>query len=179
MPLKLVWDKSECILEFGHATIQAAPKKYPPFSCQAIVEEQDTHLILSEQTVLTDPGKPAWYLASTLERDEKIYRQGAVLLRPGQPVRLLAVIHDIEKTPTCNTKSIETAWENILQLIELREFTSVAFPLLGTVYGNVSIRTSIKLLREKLFINLPGNVNRIWLILPDGTDCSCLDDLVP
>jgi len=98
MTIELVWDKSDCSLDIGALRIQAAPKAHPPFSCQAIVEEQDTYLILSEQTELKDPGKPVWYLASMIENAET-YPLGSVIIKGKSPLRLCAVVHDIEQEP--------------------------------------------------------------------------------
>jgi len=177
MSIKLIWDKSECTLESGHVTIQGAPKDYPPFPVQAIVEEQDTHLLLGEQITLTDPGKPAWYLANTLEREDDIYQLGSVLLKPQQKVRLLAIVHDIEQDPTCKPEFIELAWQNIFQIIETEKLTSIALPLLGTVHGKIKLPHAFELLRTALQNNLPECLERIWFILPTGTDCTYLRQL--
>ena len=177
MSIKLIWDKSECTLELGHVTIQAAPQDYPPFPVQAMVEEQDTHLLMSEQTTLSDPGKPAWYLANTLERDETSFLLGTVLLNRQQPGRLLAIVHDIELDPPCKPEYIEQAWKNIFLIIQSQKFTSIAIPLLGTVHGKLKTNDAIKLLRAALQQNLPNCLERIWLILPEGTTCACLEEL--
>jgi len=178
MTIKLIWDKSECTLESGHVTIQAAPKNYPPFPVQAIVEEQDTYLLLSEQATLSDPGKPAWYLANTMEREEKIYQPGSVIMKPQQPNRLLAIVHDIELDPTCKPEYVERAWKNIFELIAVEEFSSIAIPLLGTVHGKLDFNDAMQLLRKSLHQPLPEYLQQIWFILPTGTTCACLELLV-
>ena len=67
-------------MELNGVAIVAAPRNHPPFKFQAIVQEQDTHQLLGEQTTLTDPGKPAWYLANTLEI-EQTPALGSVIIR--------------------------------------------------------------------------------------------------
>ena len=174
--MKLVWDQSDCTLELGDLTIQAAPRDYPPFHYQAIVQEQDTNLLLSEQTTLREPGKPAWYLANTLERTES-YSLGTIILKGHDPKRLLAIVHDIEQTPTCSPEVIKLAYNNLFKIIETKHISSLAIPLLGTVYGKLRVNESIDLLRESLQQDLPACLNKVWLILPEDYDCSCLKQL--
>ncbi len=170
MTIELVWNKSDCTVTFKGIAIHAAPREYPPFTYQAIVEEQDTNLLLSEQTILKDPGKPAWYLANTLENGAS-YPLGTVIIKGQNPKRLLAIVHDIERTPTCEPKTIHRAWQNVIRAIEDNKISSAAMPLLGSVHGKLPITTSISLFRECLDKNVPACLEKIWLILPG--DCSC------
>lgn len=172
--MELIWNKADCFVKFEDVVIYAAPKGHASFSYQAIVEEQDTHLLLQQQDFLSDPGKPAWYLANILE-GEKSQFLGEVLVRGKMPSRLLAIIHDIEQSPTYNLNSIILAYRNILILVAEKGISSLALPLLGTVHGKLAITDSIKLLRNALQKNLPACLQRIWLILPEGIDCRCLN----
>lgn len=174
--MQLVWNKADCIVELESATLYAAPKDYPPFSCQAIVEEQDTHLLLREQTTLTDPGKPAWYLANTLE-SEVNHSLGEVIIRGQSPKRLLAIVHDIEQSPTCTSETVKLAYQNILTTVKGNYITSFALPLLGTAHGKLTATDSINLFGSVFLHNSSTCFQRIWLILPEGTNCSCLSQL--
>lgn len=170
MSMKLVWDKSNCTFELDGLTVVVAPRAYPPFTCDAIVEEQDTHLTLSEQTVLKDPGKPSWYLAHTLERDEG-HSLGSVIVSGKSPLRLTAVAHNLDQEPTCTPESIKQAYKAIMDVLEERKLTSLALPLLGTVHGKLPKSESIQLLRDSIRQGCPKQLQRIWLILPADTDC--------
>jgi hypothetical protein len=174
--LKIVWKKSDCCLEYGDISIVAAPRTSPPFPCQAIVEEQDTHLILGEQTLLRDPGKPPWYLANTLDT-VKPHALGDVVVKGHSPHRLLAVVHDVEQTPTLSPDSISLAYQALLQVQQTLQLTSLALPLLGTVHGKMSERDSLLRLRECLAQGPISGLQRMWLILPPGSDCGCLNVL--
>ena len=174
--MELVWDKTHCIQQLGNITIYAAPKEHPPFSYKAIVEEQDTHLLLQQQTLLRDPGKPAWYLANKLDTDEN-YRLGDVVIRGQAPKRLLAIVHDVEQTPTCTIESVELAYQHLMICVKQQGFSSLALPLLGTVHGKIPIEESINLLSHATQQNPPACLLKIWLILPDHQDCSCLQQL--
>lgn len=169
--LKIVWKKSDCCLEYGDISIVAAPRSSPPFPCQAMVEEQDTHLILGEQTLLRDPGKPAWYLANTLDT-VKPHALGEVVVK--RPQRLLAVVHDIEQSPTLSPNSVSRAYQNLLQLQQTLQLNSLAMPLLGTVHGQMSAQDSLLRLRPCLEQGPNSGLQRLWLILPPGSDCACL-----
>jgi hypothetical protein len=176
MTIELVWDKSDCSLDIGNLRIQAAPKNYPPFSCQAIVEEQDTYLILGEQTELKDPGKPAWYLANTMENTET-YSLGSVVIKGKSPLRLCAVVHDIEQEPTYTHACVGKAYQAVMQTVQKRNITSLALPLLGSIHGKLSVTESVQLLDASVIHGYPENLEKLWLILPSGSNCDCLKQL--
>ena len=123
--------------------------------------------------MLKDPGKPTWYLANTLEREETC-KLGSVIVKGNAPIRLLAIVHDIDQEPTCRPESINKAYETLLQTILEKGIISVGLPLLGTVHGKLSIAEAIVLLNECLQEQLPDSLQRIWLVLPSGTGCECL-----
>ena len=141
-----------------------------------MVEEQDTFLLMAEQSTLKDPGKPAWYLANTMEQ-EQACKPGSVIIKGRSPIRLLAVVHNIEQQPTCHHEYISKAYKTLLQIIQDKAITSVGLPLLGTVHGKLSIVEAIVLLSECLKEGLPGSLQRIWLVLPSGAGCECLAEL--
>jgi len=175
--MELIWNNTDCTTCILGIHITAAPGDAPPFVCQAMVVEQDTHLLLGAQTVLPDPGKPAWYLANTLER-EPVHALGAVVTTGHKPLRLLAIVHDIEHSPTCLPEHIRQAWRHILQITAHKQIDTLAAPLLGTVHGHLSPSQSIGLFREALVEDPPIHLSRIWLILPPETGCECLQQLV-
>jgi len=154
----------------------AAPRTHPPFTCQAIVEEQDTYLLMAEQTTLKDPGKPCWFLANTMEQEDAC-TLGSVIIKGHVPIRLLAIVHNINQVPTCHPESISKTYRTLLNTIQEKAITSVALPLLGTVHGKLSITEAIALLNECLQAPLPESLQRIWLVLPSGTGCECLAGL--
>ena len=176
MSIELIWDKSNCVLEYQGTTIHAAPRDYPPFAPQAIIEEQDTALLLNPQTTLHDPGKPAWYLANTLE-DNPSHPLGSVVVKGHQPRRLLAIVHDIERSPTCQPEFIQTAWLNVMTVIQENQFTTASMPLLGTVHGKISVKDALVLLGESLRKNQPTCLEKVWLILPNNCGCEVLAQL--
>lgn len=168
MSIRLVWDKSACTAQIGHVALFVAAREHPPFPCQALVVEQDTHLLLDEPTILVEPEQPAWYLASTLERDQPEHRPGEVIVRRGQPLRLWAVVHDIEKRPTCDHDDILHAWQNILRITAQQNINTLAAPALGSEHGKVTVEEALQLLNQSIHEYAPACLEKIWLILPDN-----------
>ena len=178
MNIKLVWDKSDCTLQLGRLTLVAAPGEWPPFKYTAIVEEQDTYLILGEQTRIEDPGKPVWYLANKIEF-EKVNALGSVIVKGHAPLRLLAVVIDIEQDPICRPESVRLAYQSVMNTVQKRNIDSLALPLLGTRHGKLTVNESIQQLSVALREDQPACLQRIWLILPPDCDCQCLSLLNP
>ena len=173
LPVKLVWNDSDCIAHKNNILVHAAPIEHPPFTVSAIMEEQDTHLLLQRPTTLIDPGKPAWYLANKLEQ-ERIYNLGDIISSGKDPIRLLAIVHDIDRQPTCNLDDISTAYQNLLTTIELHHITSLGMPLLGTVHGQFSLETAMTAFRETMISHPCICLKKLWLILPEGASCECM-----
>lgn len=68
--LRLVWDINLSRVRINDINIVGAPKALPPFYIDAVVEEQDTALILSQSGNITEPdNKSAWFLANKLKPD--------------------------------------------------------------------------------------------------------------
>ena len=166
--MKLIWDKASEVVRIGNVTLEASPCAYPPFTCEAIVQEQDTHLLLGEQHRLIEPKEPAWYLANTLERDEPVYSAGDVVIKPGTPARWLAVIHDIEQQPTTHNEIIQLAWQNILRLTTENNITRLATPALGSVHGKITVTDSLQILFDLLRDQAPAGLEKIWIIIAEN-----------
>ena len=105
--------------------IAISPSQFAPFTVQAIVEEQDTALILGNTDKINDPGnKPAWYLANTLET-QPLLTPGQVIIRDTQPLRLQAIIHDLDAEPTCNELWIFQAIQQTFDIAENRDLNAI------------------------------------------------------
>ncbi len=170
MKPELIWNRADCTVRLGDLAVVAAPRHHPPFSCQAFVHEQDTNLLLGEQTTLRDPGKPAWYLANILE-EAPTSALGSVIIRGQAPVHLLAIIHDIEKNPTCQQAHITTAYQNIWHIAQQTGLSTIGMPLLGTVHGKLPVDVALSLFRSSLESHQHDKLQHIWLIWPASQDC--------
>ncbi|UCE88749.1 MAG: hypothetical protein JSW10_10520 [Pseudomonadota bacterium] len=173
---RLVWDARRCERRPGGLRVVAAPQAQPPFRCAAIAEEQDTCLILGAQRELQAPDTPAWALANRLAA-QHTHATGTVVVRCSTPLRLLAIVHDVEQTPTWREEWIAGALRAILLEVERRELASLALPMLGTRFGKLSSRRFVRLLSRALAVHRPACMRRLWLSVPNGTSCSILDAL--
>lgn len=82
--LQLVWDINLSHVKINDIDIVVAPKTVAPFDVDAMVEEQDTALILSEPGNITaSDNKPAWFLANKLE-SQALLKPGSVIKRDGK-----------------------------------------------------------------------------------------------
>ena len=112
--LRLVWDINLSHVRINDIDIVVAPKAVAPFDIDAVVEEQDTALILSESgNITTSDNKPAWFLANKLE-SQSLLKSGSVIKRDGETLRLLAIVHDLDVEPSWSSEWIEQALDNIL-----------------------------------------------------------------
>ena len=173
---QLIWDATRCESRLGQLCVVAAPQPRPPFRCAAIAEEQDTCLILGTQRGLQAPDTPAWALANRLVT-QHTHAPGTVVVRRSTPLRLLAIVHDVEQSPTWREEWIAGALRAILREVEHRELASLALPVLGARFGRLSTRRFAQLLSRALATHRPACLLRLWLSVPKGTPCSILNAL--
>lgn len=166
--MKIIWDSSQFMITINYIDIHIAPEHHPPVPIQATVVEQDTSLILEPDEEIRDPGtdKPIWYMANLLEH-QRLHKPGDIIYKPGSPIKLWAVIHDLEQTPSWHQKWIEKALENIIGLCERKNITSICLPVLGSQFGHFQITNFILLLVKTLKASKPVTLKRIWLVVPE------------
>jgi len=153
---------------FGSIRIIAAPAYEQPFPIGAVAEEEDTFLVLSADPVVREPKEhPVRLMTRVIEtRPEPV---GSVLVRGRRPIRLLAIVHDLNQDPSWKEEWIESALNGILREAENRKVQSIAIPLLGTKHGSLGKQRFSKLLRTALERMSPVHLKRIWLVMPDRT----------
>ena len=155
--LQLIWNVNKFRCHTNDVEIAIAPNQFPPFPVNAIVEEQDTALILGETNEIRNPGdKPAWYLANTLE-SQPLLTPGQVIIRDTRPLRLQAIIHDLEEDPSCNELWIFQIIQQIFDIADTRAIHAIQMPLLGTRF-NSNIKTG-QFFNILLEIMMKRNVN--------------------
>ena len=115
--LKLIRGGLHCEMSFGSVRIVAAPEDNPPFSIDAMVYEEDTWLIMSADTKVCEPEEHPIRLMRDLmnARPEPV---GRVLVKGKNPLRFLAVVHDVDQDPTWKEEWVEKALVNIFQDIK-------------------------------------------------------------
>lgn len=175
--LKLVWDIDKFRSQINNIDIILSPLRLPPGQCDAIVEEQDTDLLLDDKQEIRDVGdKPAWYLANKLESGPQLL-PGQIIIHEKSPLRIQAVIHDLDAEPSCNTQWIEQAVEKILALAKSRNIRTLQLPLLGTRYSRVTQRQFLEILLTIIIRQQTSSINGIWLVTPDENSQLVHDEL--
>lgn len=174
--LRLVWDINLSSVRINDIDIVVAPKTVPPFNIYAVVEEQDTALILSQPEIITDSGnKPAWFLANKLE-SQPLLKPGRVIKRDGKTIRLLAIVHDLDMEPSWSSEWITQALDNIIKVSNTQGISSIQLPVLGAQHGRFHIQDFLQLLVIAIKKS-HGKLKKIWLVVPRQDCLSTLSSL--
>ena len=175
--LQLIWDVDKFRCHVGDIEIAIATTHFPPFDVYAIVEEQDTSLVLGETNEIRDPGdKPAWYIANILQK-QTLLSPGHVIIRDTKPLRLQAILHDLDQAPIFREPWIILALQQIIDVTEKRKISSLQMPLLGTRYGGIEVRQFINLLLNKIAKEKIAFLKKLWLVSPEQQCQQIFEDL--
>lgn len=138
----------------GNTIIQYTDVDPALLEVDAVVEEQDTSLILGTSPVIRETLES---LPSLLKRMEQQTEEtpGSVIVKPSTPRRLIAIVYDTNHTPICLEAWVEQALATILEHCEQYGIKTLAMPLLGTRYGTLSRQTLMNILQNLLIQNRP------------------------
>lgn len=157
---------------FGPLRIVVAREDDPPFAVDAAAFEEDTWLALSTiSPVVRSPGHPVRVMTSVWESEPET--PGSVIVKAGSPLRLLAVVHDLNADPTWTEEWVATALRGIFREADDRGVEALMLPLIGTRHGKLPAPRFMALLRstlEELIDNTPEGkitLRRIWLVRED------------
>lgn len=163
--LQLVWDIEQPQLTIKDVDITVVAENATPANVDAVVEEQDTALVLGKPgNISISDEKPVWVLANQLESSGEPV-PGSVLIRKGNPVRLLAIIHDLAQDPTWKTQWITKALDNIFISAQSCGIHSIKMPILGAQHGRYPFENFLSLLVERIKHSTPS-IEKIWLVVP-------------
>ena len=156
--------------------IVAALEDNPPFAVDALVYEEDTFLVLSADPDVRDTQEnPEPLLAELQDLEPK--EPGTVLVEAGYPLRLLAIVYDLNQEPCWKEEWVIRALDEILHLAERQKLRSIALPPLGTLHGSLDQLRFVTLLRQALEKWSPSLLTRLWLVLSVGTSPKILEML--
>lgn len=157
----------------GSVRIIVAPENMPPFLVEAFAAEEDAYTVLSAdpevQAINEDPEKVMVEAFKT-----QPVEPGTVLVKGEYPLRLLAIVHDLNREPSWKDEWVASALDGIFREAESRKLQSVALPLLGTLHGSLEKQRFIVLLREALERRSPTHLKRLWLVVPPGATSEIL-----
>ncbi len=166
--LKIIHGGLEDIRKIGNVLIIASPDESPPFEPDAEVKEEDTFLIMSppRQDMKVMEESLTRLMTKLLETEP--IPPGTVIVKEGFPVRLIAIIYDVNQEPIWKSKWIESALIRIFEESESRKIKSLSMPMLGTVYGKMPVKEFINIFTAVLLRTTPQYPRRLWLRVPYG-----------
>ena len=88
---------------------------------------------------------------------------GAVVVRAGQPLRLLAVVHKLDETPSWREEWVARALDAVFREAGRRGLGALALPVLGGVHGKLDAARFWTLLKASIEATT-SRPARIWLI---------------
>ncbi len=139
----------------------------PPFAVDARVIEEDTHLVLSAGNQLPEAAEPAIRVMTAALYAEPC-ALGAVVVRPGAPRLLLAVVHDLDLSPSCRPQAVREALARALERSRALGVRALAVPLLGAVHGVLPPEQALGLVLEVLSATSLAHLERVWLVADEA-----------
>lgn len=133
----------------------------------AIVDEQDTNLLLDTIPVIQDTRESYRSLVKKMNRRKPLLT-GQIIIKNTIPARLIAIFYDFEQIPVCSEAVLTTVINNLLDKLNRHKLKSVAMPLLGSTHGKIAEQVFIKLLQESLLNKNPAYPEKIVLMVPPG-----------
>lgn len=131
-----------------------------PASVDAFVFEQDTEYILRLDLPVRYPRESAEALVKAA-----VAAEGRVLgmtyAIEGEPLLLMAVVHDLAREPSWTQEAIAAAYYGVAHEVRERGLKEIVCPLLGTVHGRFDPILSLAMLEAALRLNSVDP--RVWL----------------
>jgi len=169
-------DSYPLVTIIGSTELTIAPPELPPFAVDAIVEEQDTNLLLGVEPEIREPYESYSTLVSQMITQQP-RAPGEVIVKENHPMRYMAVVHNLEHKPTWKKIWIAKALEQIFCETINHRIKVIAMPMLGTIYGSLAVENFIALLRSALPTGHLSYPEKIWLIVP-APACARIMDLL-
>ena len=165
--MKLVWDSNQWVVTVNQIKIHIVPEQYSSSDVTARIEEQDTSLILEPSDTINEynDDKPVWYLSNTQALQET-HQTGSVIIKPGKPIRLLAVVHDLDCSPSWHEEWVFQALEKSFSILDDKKITSVAVPCFGRHFKDFKLQNFTRPLIKVLQNSNNHYPKKIWLIAP-------------
>lgn len=142
---------------------RVATRRTLPLVPEAVVFEEDTHLILTvDKTISYVEFNPLRLLRDL--QQAKVRKPGS-LVASGK--NWYAVVVDLDRQPICTTDWIGEAYSHIGRRIRGEGITVIALHLLGTIHGRIPVAESLTLFVQAVRSWQPGPLKVVWLIVPE------------
>ncbi len=142
------------------ASIYFQPHDLP----EVTVIEDDTCMVLNADPEFIEPRESLWNIRTKISRSPP-YPVGSLVTIANNPLRLAALVYDLNQSPICTLDGITSALKQILHFIDERQLKSMVMPVLGAKYGNISFYQFIAMLTSELTNNRPTKLSYIALKL--------------
>ena len=161
---RLVRGEKARVRRLAGLEITSAPPEEPPFAVEALAVEDDTYLVFGAGPAFREPSEHLLQALTAAHAAEPV-APGTVLVRPGRPLRLHAVVHDLGRAPTWTEEWIESALRKLLETADGRCLRALGLEPLGCRHGDLELDRFLTLL-ERAIRAAPGrNLRRIWLVV--------------
>jgi len=138
------------IREAGLKVFIGADAEASVFQFDAIVVEEDTHLVLSAPPVAREMREAPRALLSHAEQTFAKKPGLVIVLEHTTPVRFLAIVYDFDAEPISTEEWVRSALQSVIDECRARGLTSLSIPVLGARYGPMRIERFTELLRDAL-----------------------------
>lgn len=146
----------------GRTIIQFTNADPANLKVDAVVEEQDTNLLLGKAPVIMETVESFPALVDLMEQQVREI-PGSVIVKKSKPKRLIAIVYDVEHTPICEESWVKEVLQKIFAQCHKHKVNNLAMPLLGTTYGELTDETIIDLLQNLLIKDQYQNPKRIFI----------------
>ncbi|MCE5243802.1 MAG: hypothetical protein ABFD98_09930 [Syntrophobacteraceae bacterium] len=161
--LKLVRGGGTRVVRLGGVTIVPAPAAMPPFPVDAEVVEEDTYFVLGAEPTVAEVDEHVVRLM-TEAIEVQPAEPGSVSVRRGMPLKLLAVVHDLDRMPSWREEWVERALREVFWEVERRGLGAIALPMIGTLHGALRPDRFAELLRGIMCPFSFSSLRRLWLV---------------
>ncbi len=158
------------------AIATVAPEEVPTLDLDAVVLEDDTFLVLSaDPKPKATPERPVYLLKQAMQVEAQV--PGTVITNEKIPLRVLAIVHDLDQDPSWKEGWISSALVEAFRAVEKRKLGSMALQMLGTVHGALDPARFSDLLEHALATVRCEHLEKIWVIVPGGVGVEVRDQL--
>ena len=96
-----------------------------------------------------------------------------MVVRDTIPLRLQAVVHDLDAEPSSNELWIFQAVQQIFEIADSRGIASLQIPPLGCRFSNLQTGQFLDILLEIITRQRPSPINKLWLLSTEQ-DCEAV-----
>jgi hypothetical protein len=104
---------------------------------------------------------------------------GSVMVQGRNPIRFMAIVHDVNQDPTCREEWVQCALNEIFREAERRKLRALGLPLIGTLHGKLVTQRFAGLFSLALLQASLKHLRRVWLIAPVPTNAEIINMLQP